>query len=305
MFTTDAHCDLLSSCVVHHKPLANCTVTLERLIQGNVSIQTFAAFINFKRGTPYEDTRKMFAMYETLPLPHLDRRLPDALPEVPSSILSIEGCEAFAGSIEKLRALDDSVHFRLAALTWNYVNELGTPACKDDTTGLTPFGFEALKEMDARGICADVSHLNIAGFWDVIEHTAVPPVASHSNCRWLCDVSRNLNKDQVRALIERKGFIGMNFYSDFIRTDRKPDLNDLAEHIDEIMALGGEDIVGFGSDFDGISSSPDGLDTPADLPAFLDLLSRRGYTQAQLKKIAGENYFRVLKTAESMRVYPL
>lgn len=299
MFTADAHCDTLYEIAIKGFKNADCCVTMDRLKAGNVGLQTFAMFTSFRHPDPYGDGLKMKALYKALPCNHLDGRLPDVPPEGVNAILSNEGGEMFRGSIDVLREFDEDVHLRLIALTWNFENEIGTPAKLDAATGLKPFGFELLKEMDARGIAADVSHLNVAGFWDVIDHARIAPLASHSNCRWICDVPRNLYKDQLRALIDRKGFIGVNFYADFLAAERIATLDDVLRHIDSICELGGEDIVGFGSDFDGIDVWPDGLGNPADFPALLELLRRHGYTQTQLEKIAGLNYWRFLKDAEA------
>ncbi|MBP3411263.1 MAG: membrane dipeptidase [Clostridia bacterium] len=298
MFTTDAHCDTLYNIVVHNYAPGDCTVTPERLKAGNIGIQTFAMFTSLRRPDPYADGMVMKELYKKLPLPRLDGKLPDAPPVESSAVFSCEGGEAFKGSIDVLREFDDDVHMRLIALTWNYENEIGMPAKLDATTGLKPTGFEFLREMDARGIAADVSHLNEAGFWDVVEKAQVAPLASHSNCRWLCDHFRNLTREQVRALIDRKGFIGINFYSDFLASGREAVLDDVLRHIDAICEMGGEDIIGFGSDFDGIDVWPEGLSNPVDFPALIELLRDHGYNQTQLEKIAGLNYWNFLKKAE-------
>ena len=300
MFTADAHCDTLYNRVVHGYKPEDCVVTMERLRDGNVGLQTFAMFTSFRRPDPYADGVAMKALYKALPIPRLDGRLPEVPPVQPSAILSCEGGEMLQGKLERLAEFDDDVHLRLIALTWNYENEIGWPAKLNEDRGLKPFGIELLKEMDRRGICADVSHLNIAGFWDVIEHAKLPPVASHSNCRWLCDHSRNLWKDQVKALIDRRGFMGINFYGEFLAKDRPSTLDDVLRNIDEICAMGGEDIVGFGSDFDGIEVWPEGLGHPGDFPALVELLRKHGYSQQQLEKIAGLNFWRVLKEAECL-----
>lgn len=299
MFTTDAHCDTLYNIVVHNYAPENCTVTLDRLKAGNVALQTFAMFTSFRRPDPYADGMAMKELYKRMPLPRLDGKLPEFPPEVSSAIFSCEGGEAFRGSINCLHDFDDDVHLRLIALTWNYENETGMPAKLDASTGLKPFGFELLKEMDGRGIAADVSHLNEAGFWDVVEKAEIAPLASHSNCRWLCDHFRNLTRDQVKALIDRKGFIGINFYSPFLAKGREAVLEDVLRHIDAICEMGGEDIIGFGSDFDGIDEWPEGLSNPAAFPALINLLRNHGYSQAQLEKIAGLNYWNYLKKAEA------
>lgn len=301
MFTTDAHCDTLYGIIVEKKAPENCIVTLENLQKGNVGLQTFAMFTSFRRKDPYADGVQMKELYKTLPVKRLDGALPEQIPDGVCGVLSCEGGEMLRGSIDVLREFDDDVHLRLLALTWNYDNEIGTPAAVDATTGLKSFGFELLQEMDRRGIAADVSHLNEAGFWDVIENARVAPLASHSNCRWLCDHRRNLTKEQVRALIDRKGFIGMNFYSYFLTGGEKSTLDDVVRHIDAICEIGGEDILGFGSDFDGIEVWPDGLENPSDFPVLIERLRDMGYAQSTLEKIAGLNYWRYLKSAETFR----
>lgn len=300
MFTTDAHCDTLFEIAIKGRRPEDCCVTPARLHDGCVSIQTFAMFTSYRNGHPYEDGLAMKAAFKRLPLPQLRGQLPEEMPTETTAILACEGGEMLKGDLNVLAEFDDDVRLRLLTLTWNFENEIGTAAKVNATDGLKPFGIELLHEMDRRGICADVSHLNEAGFWDVIRHTKLPPVASHSNCRWLCDVPRNLWKDQVKAIIERGGFIGINFYSDFLAKDGRATLEDVLRNIDEICSMGGEDVVGFGSDFDGIDVWPDGLDNPDKLPGLLELLEKRGYSREQLEKIAGRNYWRVLKTAERM-----
>ena len=207
----------------------------------------------------------------------------------------------FEGSLERFESLQARAHFRMAALTWNNENEIGYPGKGGSDQPLKPFGRELLREMDRRGILADVSHLNDAGFWDVCEHAALPPIASHSDCRWLCGHSRNLTKDMVRAIIDRKGFIGVNFYSSFLNESGEATLDDVLRHIDALYELGAEDVVGFGSDFDGIERWPEGLASPSDFPGLLQLLADHGYTKTQLEKLAGLNLWRVLRQADAAR----
>ena len=299
MFVADAHCDTLYQLTIENLPAEECAVTLQRLEKGGVGVQTFAMYTSMKRPDPWADAQNMKEAYKRLPICHLDGALPETPPSLPCGVLSAEGGEMFKGSVKLFRALDDDVHLRLIALTWNYENEIGTPARLNDDAPLKPFGHELLREMDARGVAADVSHLNIGGFWDVIEHAAVPPVASHSNPRWLCDVKRNLNRDQVRALIDRNGYIGVNFYAGFLAADRPAAIEDVVNCIDEICQMGGAGIVGFGSDFDGIEAWPDGLASPADFPRLIEALRGRGYGEGDIAGIAGLNYWRLLKRAEA------
>lgn len=298
----DAHCDTLSH-LVSGGTLENATVTPERLAAGGVSLQVFALFATYGRGIePYEKARKMLAAVGELSVPVLTGALPAALPDAPTGVFSIEGGEILQGSLERFAEFDAAARVRMIALTWNFENEIGYPAKNGPEGGLKPFGLSLVREMNRKGVLCDVSHLNEAGFWDVIEHSTLPPVASHSNARALCEHTRNLTEAQIRAVIEKKGYIGVNFYSAFLANGRAATLEDVYRHVDAILQLGGEDVVGFGSDFDGIDAWPEGLANPADFPALLNFLAARGgYAPEVLEKIAGGNLFRVLKAAEAAR----
>ena len=298
----DAHCDTLSH-LVSGGTLENATVTPERLAAGGVSLQVFALFATYGRGIePYEKARRMLAAAGEFPVPMLTGALPDALPDAPMGVFSIEGGEILQGSLERFAEFDAAARVRMIALTWNFENEIGHPAKNGPEGGLKPFGLSLVREMNRKGVLCDVSHLNEAGFWDVIEHSTLPPVASHSNARALCEHTRNLTEAQIRAVIEKKGYIGVNFYSAFLANGRAATLEDVYRHVDAILQLGGEDVVGFGSDFDGIDAWPEGLANPADFPALLNFLAARGgYAPEVLEKIAGGNLFRVLKAAEAAR----
>ena len=298
----DAHCDTLSH-LVSGGTLENATVTPERLAAGGVSLQVFALFATYGRGIePYEKARRMLSAAGEFPVHVLTGALPAALPDAPTGVFSIEGGEILQGSLERFAEFDAAARVRMIALTWNFENEIGHPAKNGPEGGLKPFGLSLVREMNRKGVLCDVSHLNEAGFWDVIEHSTLPPVASHSNARALCEHTRNLTEAQIRAVIEKKGYIGVNFYSAFLANGRAATLEDVYRHVDAILQLGGEDVVGFGSDFDGIDAWPEGLANPADFPALLNFLAARGgYAPEVLEKIAGGNLFRVLKAAEAAR----
>ena len=240
----------------------------------------------------------MLAAAPRVGVPMLTGDLPAQPPTEPAGIISCEGGEMLEGSLARLDEFHAQARLRMIALTWNFENEIGHPAKEGPEGGLKPFGFELLREMDRRGILPDVSHLNEAGFWDVCEKSALPPIASHSDCRWLCDVPRNLRKEQVKALVDRGGFIGVNFYGFFLKEDGRATMDDVVRHIDQMCELGAEHILGFGSDFDGIETWPEGLGNPADFPNLLDALRRRGYGEALLEDMAGMNLWRLLKRAE-------
>ncbi|MBR4443464.1 MAG: dipeptidase [Clostridia bacterium] len=303
MFIADAHCDTLYSIAVQGKAPEACMITPDRLARGGVGVQTFALFAGSGgvKGHPYENGQAMLAARDKLNVPLYLNDLPDVPPETPHGVISIEGGEMLQGSLERLREFDEAARPRMIALTWNFENEIGSPAKGGPTDGLKPFGLRLLGEMDKLGILPDCSHLNEAGFWDVAEHAALPPIASHSNLKKLCDHSRNLTDEQAKAIIERGGFIGVNFYSCFLREGGGATLDDVLRHIDGIAELGGINALGFGSDFDGIDEWPEGLGDPTGFPALIELLEKHGYTGEDIAKIAGLNLWNVLKKAENAR----
>jgi membrane dipeptidase len=301
-FVADAHADTLYSIAIEGIAPEKCAVRPEALHAGGVGLQTYALFAGSEgpKGNPYAKALKMLDRLGDLRVPILTGALPDEPPEAPRGILSIEGGEVLEGSIDRLREFAGR-GIRLIALTWNNENELGYPAKDDCGRGLKPTGLEMLREMDALGILADVSHLNEAGFYDTVERASLPVVASHSNLKTLCGSFRNLTPGQARALIEKRGFIGINFYSDFLAEGRDATIDDVIRHIEGFAELGGVSCVGFGSDFDGIERWPEGLKDPSDFPKILERLTKLGYTGAQVAGIAGLNFYRVLKEAQASK----
>ncbi len=304
MFTADSHCDTLWA-LKKGNDLSTLMVNRQKMELGGMGMHTFALFTGSKgtNGTAYQDGIDMLACKDRLGIKLYTERLPDKIPEGPFGVISIEGGEALEGNMDRLYEFYALAGIRMIALTWNFENEIGYPAKLGSKPGLKPFGLRLLKEMDKLGIYADVSHLNEAGFWDICENMNLPPIASHSNNRELCDVPRNLYKAQIKAIIEKKGYIGINFYTAFLTKADKSNLGDVLRHIDSIYELGGEDVLGFGSDFDGIDSWPEGLYDSSCFPALIDALLRHGYSEQAVSKMAGGNLWRLLKRGDALRSY--
>ena len=287
----DAHCDTLFSLLT--SPDRSNDVTLERLKAGGVSVQTMAMYVGAAADIDTIGRRfdGMLQIFERLKEEGWHQLDDPALAKAddPAVMLSIEGCEVFArglGTIEEYRRKG----VRMAAVTWNHVNALGTPHCHDATTGLTVYGLDAVKEMQRLGIAVDISHLNEAGFYDILNKTHQPPMASHSCARALCDHTRNLTDRQLKDLFGAGGFVGINFFPTFLIEKGPCTIDTVIDHIDHMYGLGGEGKVGFGSDFDGIDSKPEGLDNPADFPALIERLRQRGFGQDAVRDIAGEAF---------------
>ena len=292
MFTADTHSDTLYALGVSGAPLQDLMINPEKLRQGEITVQTFALWTgrDGNRGDVKGIVEKELAaraVFEQAGIHQvMDPR--DAREGECSFLLSVEGGEVFEEGIETVdtyRALG----VRMAALTWNNENAIGYPAKSGETRGLKPYGLEVVRRMQEKGMACDVSHLNEAGFWDLINKTLQPPMASHSCCYSLCPHFRNLTDEQIRALIRCGGYIGINFYPAFLSESGACDMQRVAEHMDHVCQLGGDGIVGFGSDFDGIETTPEGLTGADRIPALLDLLRSRGYDEKTLKGIAGGN----------------
>ena len=215
------------------------------------------------------------------------------------AILHFEGAEAIDPEFAVLR-LGYRLGLRSLGLTWSRPNIYAEGVGPEDRgRGLTQLGRALVRACNELGVLLDVSHLNDAGFWDVIEFSTQPVVASHSNCRALCPVPRNLTDEQIRALAAKGGLLGINFHVGFLRAgaERPEDvsLGDVIAHIDHVAELVGVDYVAFGSDFDG-ATMPRDLPDVAALPRLVEALLRHGYDDAAVSKICYENWLRVFRT---------
>lgn len=217
----------------------------------------------------------------------------------PSSVkvlLAIEGGDVLGGSIRILRTL-----FRLGVrsltLTWNNRNELGD-GCGEEPqgSGLSTFGKKVVKEMNKLGMIIDVSHLAEKGFWDVLNTTNHPIIASHSCCKSICNHPRNLSDQQLKALAENDGLIGINFYPPFLNeVPQGVNIDDIVKHIIHAAEIMGVEHVGIGSDFDGIGQVPQGLEDVTKLPGLIEKLEQAGFSSQEIANIMGNNYLRILK----------
>ena len=213
-----------------------------------------------------------------------------------SSVLSMEDAVALEEKIERVDAFHQ-MGVRMMSLTWNWENSLGYPQADDPDKmrlGLKPFGIDAVRRMEELGIIIDVSHLSDGGFWDVANHTGVPFAASHSCARALCDEGRNLTDDMLRAIGDRGGVCGVNFYAGFLRKgSRCATVEDIVRHARYIADAAGVDAVALGSDFDGIDAKPEFRDC-AGMPMLVDGLCR-AFTEDEVEKICWKNTLRVIR----------
>ncbi|MCC7089457.1 MAG: membrane dipeptidase, partial [Dehalococcoidia bacterium] len=163
-------------------------------------------------------------------------------------------------------------------------------------TGLTDLGRQLVHECDQLGIILDVSHINPAGFWDMLAESRNPIVATHSSVKAISPHVRNLDDGQIKALANKGGTIGINFANIFLRPDLQGNtdtaLDVIVSHFDYIVNLAGDEHVSFGTDFDG-TDIPAVVGDAAGLPVVLRALKAKGYSESTLERICNGNFLRV------------
>jgi len=240
-------------------------------------------------------------------------------------------------------------------LTWSNTNEwadssgdINNPKVQHHQ-GMTNFGKDIVREMNRLGMIVDISHVSDDTFYQAVQVSRAPVIASHSSSRSLTGHPRNMTDDMLQAVGRNGGVVMVNFYSAFIDANYlkassdpektkqrdaeleafkkahphadgtpltydeyapiekkwaaqfpRPPLKSLVDHIDHIAKVAGIDHVGLGSDFDGVTSLPQGIDSAADLPKITEALYARGYNREQLHKILGGNLLRAMRDVEKV-----
>jgi len=221
------------------------------------------------------------------------------------------GVEGMAAIGEDLDKIDMYYDFgcRDAMLTWNEANQLAAGANSGEDYGLTDLGKRAVRRMQEKHMLLDVSHLNEAGFWDMVNLARGPITASHSNCRALCDVPRNLTDDQLRAIRDLDGVVGLNSFNILIDSDpAAQSVETLARHADHMINVMGIDHVGCGFDFcefltdyamstmtDNPDSAPIGMKDASEIPNLFACFEKMGMTKEEMDKIARRNFQDLLR----------
>ncbi len=222
-----------------------------------------------------------------------------------AAVLHIEGCEAIGAD---LAALDVFYAAGLRSLgpVWSRHNIFGHgvpfafPSSPDTAPGLTDAGFALVRECNRLGILIDLAHITEKGFWDVAKTSDQPLVASHSNAHALTPVARNLTDRQLDAIRECRGLVGVNYATAMLRPDGRSDadtpLSDMIRHIDYLVNRIGVDCVALGSDFDG-ATIPEEIGDAAGNQKLIAALRQAGYGDEELRKMASENWLRILASA--------
>jgi membrane dipeptidase len=215
-----------------------------------------------------------------------------------ASVFMFEGADPISWSLKELRVFYEA-GLRCLAPTWSrstiFAHGVAFSGNLPDT-GLTPVGRELVGKCNELGIVLDVSHINPAGFWDMLAESADPVIATHSSVKALSPHVRNLDDDQIKAIANKGGTIGINFATMFLREDlghgSDVPLETITAHFEHIVNLVGDEHVSFGTDFDG-AHIPDVVKDATGLPIVLRALKSNGYSDGRLERICNGNFLRV------------
>jgi membrane dipeptidase len=329
---------------------------LARMRQGGLDVQFFAVWVDpvhlARDGRPdrsYARAIELLDAFDREMTRHADIVRPvtsaaQARQEVArgrlAAALGVEGGHAIENDLDKLQEFHRR-GVRYLGLTWNNSTDWAD-AAKEETlhgtrhNGLSPFGVEVVQRMNDLGMIVDLSHAAESTFWKVLEVSRVPVMASHSDAHALNPHFRNLKDEQIRALADKEGLVGINFFcmfldaeyaaerqqaealhraeldaiekqhpEDFPTQSRKErellrsvmkhvpvPASRIVDHVEHIVGLVGADHVALGSDFDGTNALPDDLQDVSQLPLLTQLLQERGFSDADIRKILGENVLR-------------
>jgi membrane dipeptidase len=216
-----------------------------------------------------------------------------------AAVLCVEGGHAIQENLNNLITFYN-LGARYFTITWNNSVSWAISAAdpQSSTKGLSEFGKQVIRTMDSLGMIIDVSHTGIKTIEDILATTKNPIIASHSGAWTLRNHYRNLTDDQIKAIAQGGGVIGVVFYTYFISsaTASSVTIDAVIKHIDYIKNLVGIDHVAIGSDFDGDITAPVGLENVSKLPNLTLALLKHGYSPGDVRKILGENYLRVFKS---------
>ena len=351
MFVLDSHCDTPSQ-ILRLRNLSmdndHAHVDFPKLKRGKVDGAFFALYVPASKGTDeaYDYACRLLEGVERSVAENrdsaafavtVDQALDNKSKGLFSVFLGLENGSPLDDDINRVKYFYDK-GVRYITLCHSLNNQICDSCAPKDKKwgGLSPFGKEVVAEMNRLGMLVDVSHVSDDTFYDVLEYSTRPVVATHSCCRALCDHPRNMTDDMIRALAEKGGVIQINFYplfldptfsgrltgiaekgetieaefitdpadqlkraawnriQDELQALDRPSYKLIADHIDHVVSLVGIDHVGIGSDYDGIEVTPDGMEDISMMPVLFDELRSRGYSEKDLAKIAGENFFRIL-----------
>jgi membrane dipeptidase len=346
----DTHNDITSRTVEGYdigKNQHDGRTNLTALKEGGVGAQFFAVYVDSRYVNGNHSAHRTLEMIDTVRHGIIERYPNDfALATTAADIVRIhtEGKIAVLMGIEGGHAIEDhlgllrdyyALGIRYMTLTHTNTNNWADSSGDMDNTrvkhhnGLTDFGKQVVREMNRLGMMVDISHVADKTFWDALAVGSAPLIASHSSCRALCNVPRNMTDEMIVALANKGGVVQVNFNCGFlseksaasaknVRASTLPGaqgedatieqyrksvppatLQDVVAHIDHIVKIAGIDAVGIGSDFDGVFCTPAGLEDVSKFPNLTRALLEKGYSAGDIRKIYSGNLLRVMRAVEA------
>ena len=314
----DLHCDTLWKLMDLDRTgdlyKSGCAVTIPDMKKAGTVAQFFACFTyleDYRKGNGYEDAyfhvqemidyfeRQMEVWKEDISYAGSYQEMEENEKRgLVSAFLTVEEGGVLNGHLERLERLYQR-GVRLLTPVWNYENCIGYPNSRESAVmekGLKPFGIEVIERMGELGMMIDVSHASDGTFWDILKYAKGPVTATHSNCRTLCDHPRNLSDEMMRALAEKGGVMGLNFYGPFLNPDGETRISYMADHLAHMVNVGGSEFAAIGTDFDGF----DGVEIleikkVEEMERLWEALQVNGFTESQIDRIAYGNAKRVLQ----------
>ena len=265
----DLHCDTATECFERKEALYsnNLQLSIEKGLNFEKWVQVYAIWMNDERRgeAAYEHFCKVYDYFMLELNKNADLvqvctdgvQIERALEQGKRvAMLAIEGSAALGGKVSRVQEFYDK-GIRFMTLTWNGKCEVADGCMVEKAGGLTEFGKKVVDEMNRVGMIVDVSHLAEKGFWDLVNYSNQPIIATHSNSKTICPHPRNLSDEAFKEIVRRKGLVGMNFYPMFINGKITATIEELIPHITHFLELGGEDVIALGSDFDGATMPSD------------------------------------------------
>lgn len=295
----DGHCDVLLKLWGKGRSFQESEelhIDMKKWRKSRVQVQAFAIFVpdTIPNEDYFEAAKEMLRLFKeeiieaNEDVVHIKTKsdLENLAPNQKGAILTLEGCHPIGDDIEKLRFfIEEGV--RLVGLTWNNANAVAGTCVEKTEQGLTPFGKEVVDLLNEEEIWVDVSHLSIPGFHDVIEQ-ADHVIASHSNARALSPHVRNLNDDQIEALVKKDGLMGITYVPTFLQDPEYATVEDVEKHLAYVLDKKGENILCLGSDFDGIPSTVEDLGNIQETNELLKRIEEKWPDYAEA--ISGKNF---------------
>jgi len=324
---------------------------IPRMKQGGMAAQFFAAYVSagaIATGTAARDALRMIDTIRT----DIAARHPESfflattaaqIERAPKSgrmaaLIGIEGGHAIENDLRLLRAYYD---LGVRYMTLTHSADLDWAGSSGATTnkGLSDFGRQVIAEMNRVGMMIDVAHVSDRTFWHVIETSKAPVFSSHSSCRAISNIPRNMTDDMIRAVAKSGGVVQINFGCEFLSQQsadtsawtnpavakgaadatasisgpvqrraaaekwaaermQQATIDDVFAHIDHVRRVAGIGHVGLGSDFDGVTCAPKGLEDVSQWPNLTRKLLEHGYTPAEIRQVYGGNFLRFMKAVE-------